>query len=155
MPQVIPAAIRRRPRKGLLLFPEFPPNSFWSYYYILRLIGRKATFPPLGLLTFAALLPDEWELELVDLNVNRTPDAELRRKVAEADVAFISAMSIQKRGLVEILNAARGLATPIVLGGPLASSYREQILDPTTESDLVLHRGLDVLVWGEAAPIMT
>ena len=54
-----PAAAGRPRKKGLLLFPEFPPNSFWSYHYILRLIGRKATFPPFGLVTFAALLPDD------------------------------------------------------------------------------------------------
>ena len=150
-----PAAARSHRKKGLLLFPEFPPNSFWSYHYILRLIGRKATFPPFGLVTFAALLPDDWELELIDLNVTHLPEPLLRQKVADADVAFVSAMSIQKRGLVQLLNAARGLPTPFVLGGPLASSYREQILQPTTDSDQVLYRGLDLLVWGEAAPVVT
>src|SRR3970282_1162584 len=39
---------------------------------------------------------------------------------------------------------------PFVLGGPFASSYRDQILDPQTGSDRILHEGLDVLVWGEA-----
>ena len=138
-------------RKGLLLVPGFPRDSFWSYRYIIRLIGRKAAFPPLGLLTFAGYLPDEWDLELVDLNVTAPSDRALRRKIEEADVAFVTAMSIQKRSLVEILEGpARGLDTPFVLGGPFASSYRDQILEPQSESDRVLHDGLDVLVWGEA-----
>ncbi len=59
-----------RDRKtGLLIVPEFPRDAFWSYRYVIRLIGRKAAFPPLGLLTFAAYLPEEWDLELIDLNV--------------------------------------------------------------------------------------
>lgn len=138
-------------RKGLLLVPEFPRDSFWSYRYIIRLIGRKAAFPPLGLLTFAGYLPDEWDLELIDLNVTSPSDRVLRRKIEEADVAFVTAMSIQKRSLVEILQGpARDVDTPIVLGGPFASSYRDQIMEPESASDRVLHEGLDVLVWGEA-----
>jgi radical SAM superfamily enzyme YgiQ (UPF0313 family) len=138
-------------RKGLLIVPEFPNDSFWSYRYIIRLIGRKAAFPPLGLLTFAGYMPDDWDLEVVDLNVKSISSSAFRRKIADADAAFVSAMSIQKRSLVEILRGpALGLDTPFVLGGPFASSYRDQILEPVTESDRVLHEGLDVLVWGEA-----
>ncbi len=138
-------------KRALLLVPEFPYDSFWSFRYILRLIGRKATFPPLGLLAFAGYLPESWELELVDLNVGVPSDSELRRKIAAADVVFASAMSIQKRSLVRVLEGpARGTGTPVVLGGPLASSYREEILHPTSESDRTLHEALDVLVWGEA-----
>jgi radical SAM superfamily enzyme YgiQ (UPF0313 family) len=60
-------------------------------------------------------------------------------------------MSIQKRSIVDLLlGPASGLDTPFVLGGPFASSYRDLILEPRTESDRVLHAGLDVLVWGEA-----
>ncbi len=151
----LPSAPGRR-RRALLVVPEFPYDSFWSYRYVMRLIGRKAAFPPLGLLTFAGYLPqDEWELELLDLNVRVPADRELRRKAARADVAFVSAMSIQKRSLVELLRGPfRGLTTPVVLGGPFASSYRDQILNPESESDRVLHDGLDLLAWGEASGCM-
>jgi radical SAM superfamily enzyme YgiQ (UPF0313 family) len=138
-------------KRGLLLVPEFPSDSFWSYRYIMRLIGRKAAFPPLGLLTFAGYLPESWDLELVDLNVRAPSPAALRARMSRADAVFVSAMSIQKRSLVAILEGpARGLETPFVLGGPLASSFRDQIRDPRSDSDRVLHDGLDVLVWGEA-----
>jgi radical SAM superfamily enzyme YgiQ (UPF0313 family) len=139
-------------RKGLLLVPEFPSESFWGYRHVMRFIGRRAAFPPLGLLTFAGYLPaDEWDLELVDLNVTAPSAGKLRAKMAAADVVFLTAMSIQKRSLVEILRGpAAGLDVPFVLGGPFASSYRDQILDPQSESDRVLRDGLDVLVWGEA-----
>jgi len=139
-------------RKGLLLVPEFPSESFWGYRYVMRLISRRAAFPPLGLLTFAGYLPeDQWELELVDLNVVAPSAGALRAKMATADAVFLTAMSIQKRSLVDILRGpAAGLDVPFVLGGPFASSYRDQILDPQSDSDRVLHDGLDLLVWGEA-----
>ncbi|HYO47342.1 MAG TPA: radical SAM protein [Gemmatimonadota bacterium] len=138
--------------KGLLVAPEFPPNSFWSYRHIMPMIGRKAAFPPLGLITFAAFMPDNWEFELIDLNVERPPNEELRDRMAAADAVFTGAMSVQKRSLLDLLEGpAKGLDTPWVLGGPYPSSYRDQILDPRTASDAILHEGLDVLVWGEGA----
>ncbi|MDQ3949090.1 MAG: B12-binding domain-containing radical SAM protein [Gemmatimonadota bacterium] len=136
--------------RGLLLYPEFPASSFWSYRHIMPMVGAKAAFPPLGLLTFAALMPEHWSFELIDLNVERPPEEELRARIAAADAVFVSAMSVQKRSLVELLSGpARGLDTPWVLGGPYPSSYRNHILEPTTPSDEVLRRGLDILVWGE------
>ena len=139
-----------RPRKGLLVAPAFPPNSFWSYRHIMPMIGRKAAFPPLGLITFAAFMPENWEFELVDLNVAQPPEEELRDRIAEADAVFTGAMSVQKRSLLDLFEGpARGLDTTWVLGGPYPSSYRDQILEPRTASDAVLHEGLDVLVWGE------
>src|SRR5688572_25679314 len=137
--------------RGLLLYPEFPASSFWSYRHIMPMVGAKAAFPPLGLLTFASLMPDHWSFDLIDLNVERPADAELRARIADSDAVFVSAMSIQKRSLVDLLSgAARDLDTPWVLGGPYPSSYRNHILEPRTSSDEVLCRGLDVLVWGEA-----
>ena len=139
-----------RALKGLLLYPEFPDSSFWSYRHIMPMVGAKAAFPPLGLLTFAALMPPEWSFELVDLNVDRLPDEDLRARIADADAVFVSAMSVQKPSLVSVLSGpARGLDTPWVLGGPYPSSYRSHILEARTPSDEVLRRGLDILVWGE------
>src|SRR5919202_6972233 len=83
--------------RGLLVYPEFPASSFWSYRHVVRMVGAKATFPPLGLLTLAALMPEHWEFELIDLNVERPSDADLRERFAAADAVFVSAMSVQKR----------------------------------------------------------
>ena len=146
----LPSPPSDRPRKGLLIAPEFPPNSFWSYRHIMPMIGRKAAFPPLGLITFAAFMPENWQFELVDLNVERLPDEELRDRIADADAVFTGCMSVQKPSLLELVSGpARGLDTPWILGGPYPSSYRDHLLDPHTPSDAVLHEGLDVLVWGE------
>ena len=139
-----------RDMRGLLLYPEFPTSSFWSYRHIMPMVGTKAAFPPLGLLTFAALMPPEWTFELIDLNVERPPDEELRARIADSDAVFVSAMSVQKPSLVSLVGrVARDLSTPWVLGGPYPSSYRSHILEARTPSDEVLRRGLDVLVWGE------
>jgi radical SAM superfamily enzyme YgiQ (UPF0313 family) len=137
-------------RKGLLLYPEFPDSSFWSYRHIMPMVGAKAAFPPLGLLTFAALMPPEWSFELLDLNVHRPPNDVLRARIAAADAVFVSAMSVQKPSLVAVIaEASQGLTTPWVLGGPYPSSYRDHILQARTPSDEILRRGLDVLAWGE------
>jgi radical SAM superfamily enzyme YgiQ (UPF0313 family) len=141
---------------GLLLYPEFPASSFWSYRHVMRMVGAKAPFPPLGLITFAALMPRHWSFDLLDLNVEHPSDDELRARIAAADAVFVSAMSVQKRSLVELLSGpARGLDTPWVLGGPFPSSYRDHILHPTTESDEILNQGLDGLVWGEGGQWVT
>ena len=136
--------------KGLLLYPEFPDSSFWSYRHIMPMVGAKAAFPPLGLLTFAALMPPEWSFEILDLNVERPPGDQLHARIAAVDAVFVSAMSVQKPSLVTVIaEAARGLDTPWVLGGPYPSSYRDHILRGATPSDDILRRGIDVLAWGE------
>ena len=143
-----------RMKKGLLIASEFPADSFWSFKYVMKYIRRKAPFPPVGLLTFAALMPqDEWEFELVDLNVERLSSQKLRKKIQDSDAVFTGAMNVQRDSLVELLKGpAHGTDTPWVLGGPLASTYRDSIMNPRNEMDAVLHRGLDYLVWGEASP---
>ena len=67
-------------RKILLVSPK-TPGTFWSFQHVLRFVAKKAAFPPLGLLTVAAMLPRDWELRLVDLNVQRLTD----RVIAEID----------------------------------------------------------------------
>ncbi|HEU5186525.1 MAG TPA: hypothetical protein VFU01_18280, partial [Gemmatimonadaceae bacterium] len=73
----------------LLISPEFP-ETFWSFTHALRFIGRRASSPPLGLLTVAALLPAHWQKRLVDLNVTELTDADLKW----ADYAFIGGMIV-------------------------------------------------------------
>ena len=60
----------------LLIYPKFP-DTFWSFNYALNVIRKKAAFPPLGLLTVAAMLPDEFQRRLVDVNVNGLTDDDL------------------------------------------------------------------------------
>jgi hypothetical protein len=70
----------------LLIYPKFP-DTFWSFKYALRFIHKRAAYPPLGLLTVAALLPDEFQKRLVDVNVDCLTDDDL----SWADSGFSSA----------------------------------------------------------------
>lgn len=41
--------------KILLIYPEYE-NTFWNVKRVLRVLGKKAAYPPLGLLTVAAMV---------------------------------------------------------------------------------------------------
>ncbi len=98
----------------LLLYPEFP-DTFWSYKHALRFVGKKATFPPLGLLTVAGLLPEDWGKRLVDLNVGKLHEQDL----AWADYAFIGGMTVQKASAQRLIARCKAFGLPVVAGGPL------------------------------------
>jgi radical SAM superfamily enzyme YgiQ (UPF0313 family) len=106
--------------KALLIYPEIP-DTFWSFRYALKFIGKQAYSPPLGLLTVAALLPEEWELRLTDMNVSPLTEAELRW----ADYAFVSGMTVQRESAREVMARCRAAGVPVVAGGPLFSSEPE------------------------------
>ena len=80
----------------LLVYPIFP-KTFWSYEKILELVDRKVLLPPLGLVTVAAILPQEWEFKLVDRNIRPVTEEEW----AWADVVILSAMIVQKEDLLD------------------------------------------------------
>jgi len=98
----------------LLIYPKFP-DTFWSFSYALPFIGKKAAFPPLGLITVAALLPGKFQIRLVDLNVNGLTDDDL----SWADMAFISAMAVQRKSAVHVIDRCKASGLKIVAGGPL------------------------------------
>ena len=100
--------------KILLLSPEFP-DTFWSFKHALKFIHRRASSPPLGLLTVAAMLPKEWEKRLVDLNVARLTDADL----AWADYAFVGGMVVQRESARDVIARCKAALVPVVAGGPL------------------------------------
>jgi radical SAM superfamily enzyme YgiQ (UPF0313 family) len=101
----------------LLVYPQYP-DTFWSFRHALKFIGKKAGFPPLGLLTVAAMLPESWDKRLVDMNVQPLSD----RDLAWADYAFISAMVIQRESVNDILDRCQKHGVKTVAGGPLFTS---------------------------------
>jgi len=105
----------------LLIYPRYP-NTFWSFTYALKFVSKKASFPPLGLLTVASMLPKEWPKKLVDLNVTALNESDLEW----ADYVFISAMMVQQKSAREIIKLCRKKGVKTVAGGPLFSTqYRE------------------------------
>lgn len=101
----------------LLIYPKFP-DTFWSFAYALWFIGKKAAFPPLGLLTIAAILPAQFHKRLVDVNVDPLTDKDL----CWADMAFISAMAVQRGSTIDIIARCTKAGLKIVAGGPLFTS---------------------------------
>ena len=87
---------------ALLLYPELP-DTFWSFKHALSFVGKRASLPPLGLLTVAAMLPPDWQSRLVDLNVRGLRSADL----AWADLVFLSAMIVQRDAAREIIDQCR------------------------------------------------
>lgn len=106
--------------KALLIYPEFP-DTFWSFRYALKFIHRKASSPPLGLLTIAAMLPEEWEIRLLDMNVESLDD----KDVGWADLVLVSAMSVQKESAKEVIARCKAAGVRIVAGGPLFTTEYE------------------------------
>jgi radical SAM superfamily enzyme YgiQ (UPF0313 family) len=98
----------------LLISPQ-TPDTFWSFKHVLRFVSKRAAFPPLGLLTVAAMLPRAWDLRLVDLNVERLQEADLRW----ADYVMISAMIIHKESVNAIVARCAAAGKPVIAGGPL------------------------------------
>jgi radical SAM superfamily enzyme YgiQ (UPF0313 family) len=123
--------------KILMVYPQFPV-TFWSFKHALRFVSKKSSYPPLGLLTVAAMLPGEWQKKLVDMNVTRLTDDDIRW----ADYVFISAMAIQKESVREVIKRCRELGAVTVAGGPLFTMEPEEYPD------------VDHLVLGEAEAIL-
>ena len=138
--------------KILLVNPE-TPNTFWSYKKALGFIGKKASDPPLALITVAALLPASWEKRLVDLNVAALLDSDL----AWADYVFLGGMSIQIESFKQIVQKCNEIGVKVVAGGPMCTcSYGEiEGVDHFVlgEAEITLPQFVDDLRNGRAKPI--
>src|SRR5512144_2162196 len=98
----------------LLVYPQ-NPDTFWSFKHVLRFVSKRSTFPPLGLLTVAAMLPRDWEIKVVDMNVNRLKYSDFDY----ADYVMISSMIVHKASLNEIVALCVAKQKRVIAGGPL------------------------------------
>jgi radical SAM superfamily enzyme YgiQ (UPF0313 family) len=138
----------------LLVYPMYP-DTFWSFKHALKFVSKKASFPPLGLLTVASMLPKAWNLKLIDMNASQLTDDD----ILWADLVFISAMSIQSESTEEVVQRCKGLNTRIAAGGPLFTSSPEKY--PTidhlilNEAEITLPEFLNNLNKGRAKHLYT
>lgn len=119
--------------KALFIYPVIP-DTFWSFKHALSFVGKKAAFPPLGLLTIAAMTPQGWEKRLIDMNVKELKDEDIRW----ADYVFITAMYVQSASVKEVLHRCKVWGKKIVAGGPYFT---------TSDEDF---SAIDHLILGEA-----
>lgn len=114
----------RRAMKLLLVNPRYP-ESFWTFSWTFREVIRSRGFtnPPLGLPTLAALTPPDWEIRIVDENVEPI-DWD-----AEADIVGVAGMSVQHERHREILAEFRRRGRYVVAGGSFPSLCPERYED--------------------------
>ena len=123
----------------LLINPKFP-YSFWSFDRVCQMVGCKTLFPPLGLITVAALLPATWEFRLLDLNAESVAEADWEW----ADLVMLTGMLIQRENLLDLIREAKQRHKKIVVGGCYPSAQPEE----------VLAAGANVVVQGEVEGII-
>ena len=119
--------------KILLVYPK-NPITYWGFQHALKFVFKKAGYPPLGLLTVAAMLPAHYEKRLVDMNVTKLKDQD----ILWADFVYISAMVVQKESVREVIDRCKRLGVKTVAGGPLFTSEPEEFDDV---DHLVLNEG--------------
>jgi radical SAM superfamily enzyme YgiQ (UPF0313 family) len=120
--------------KVLLLNPGFA-QTFYSLERVLSMLGRKAVHPPLGLITVAALLPQDWEFNLIDLTFQTITEQDW----ATCDLALISGMNVQHRGITELIREAKKRGKKVAVGGPGVFHLPEE----------AVREGADIVVVGE------
>lgn len=114
--------------KLLLINPRFP-ESFWSFKWAVDNVMPseiRTINPPLGLATLAALSPSEWEIEIIDENIETLP------LEPDADLIGICGMGVQFKRQKELLKYYRGQGYYVVAGGSYASlcpEYYEEYAD--------------------------
>lgn len=138
--------------KVLLINPEFP-DTYWSFRHALSFEGKRSAYPPLGLLTVAAMLPRAWERRLVDLEVRQLKDSDIEW----ADMVFCTAMLIQKDALDRVVRRCKAMGKRVVVGGPYVSTSSESLPEADHifigEAETTLPQFFQDLERGEAKPV--
>jgi len=117
----------------LLVQSKFSALSFWNYVDVCRLTGAKYPASPLGLMTVAALLPQDWEFKLLDENVEHLTNADFEW----ADIVCTGGMLPQQHSILAVIETAHRHNRSVVVGGP----------DPTSQPEV--YQTADFLVLGE------
>lgn len=138
----------------LLVYPKYP-DTYWSFNHALKFISKKAAHPPLGLITVSAMLPEDWNRKLVDLNIETLHEKDLHW----ADYVLISAMSVQTKSVNELIERCKKIGKKIIAGGPLFTAEHESydMVDHLilNEAELTLQPFLDDLAQGTPKHVYT
>lgn len=107
--------------KVLMIFPLFNAGSFWNYKESCDLTGARYPAAPLGLITVAALLPDNWDIRLVNRNTEHLTEEDF----GWADIVMTGGMLPQRNDALHIIDMCVGSGKPVVVGGPDVTSSPE------------------------------
>ena len=100
--------------KCLLIHPKFSAFSALNYVDVCKIMGAKYPISPLGLMTVAALLPQQWQFKLIDINVEPLLDVHFKW----ADIVCTGGMLSQQPGILSIIKQAHNFEKKVVVGGP-------------------------------------
>lgn len=103
--------------QALMVQPK-TPQTFWSHDCSLKAAGFKAVMPPLGLMTVAAMLPGNYSVTIIDMNVNDLSSRDIDR----SDIVFLTGMWIHRESFIDIVNRCHDRGKTIVAGGPFVQS---------------------------------
>ncbi|MEM7505628.1 MAG: B12-binding domain-containing radical SAM protein [Pseudomonadota bacterium] len=106
------------PCRVILIQPWFGGDSFWNYRVTCEMAGAKYPAPPLHLATVAAMLPQHWDLRIIDENVEDLTQADFDG----ADLVLAGGMLPQRYRLLAVIEQAKAAGKPILVGGPDVSS---------------------------------
>jgi radical SAM superfamily enzyme YgiQ (UPF0313 family) len=123
--------------KILLISPEYE-NTFWNVKKVLKVLGKKAGYPPLALLTVAAMLPASWDKKVIDMNCQVLKEEHIKW----ADYVFISSIIGQKQSTKKMVNLLHKAGKIVIAGGSLFTTGWEEFSDVDT---LVLGESEDIL----------
>jgi radical SAM superfamily enzyme YgiQ (UPF0313 family) len=131
------------------------PDTFYALKHFVKILGKKAVFPPLGLLTIASLLPDDWTIKLCDLNADSLSHTQL----LWADLVMVSAMNVQEESVREILAQCSKHNVKVIAGGPLFTHEHERFKEVDyfvlNEAEITLPTFLDDFKSGTPQKIYT
>ncbi len=136
-----------------MVYPQYP-DTFWSFKHALNFISKKAAFPPLGLLTVAAMLPQEWEVKLIDMNIAHLTDKDIKW----ADYVFISAMSVQSESAWAVIKRCKRLGAKTVAGGPYFTMQPDEFIGHVdhlvlNEAEVTLKPFIEDVIAGKPKPL--
>ncbi len=124
----------------LLVYPHCE-EDMWCQNKSLKAIDKKYLGPPpMGLMTVAALLPTDWEVTLVDMNIRSITEEDWNR----CDVVMLSGMTVHFSHMVAVLEEAKARGKIVVMGGALVFHGPDQALG----------LGADIVVKGEAEVVV-
>ncbi len=119
--------------KCLIIQCKFSAFSFWNYVDVCKLVDAKYPAAPLGLITVAGLLPQQWEFRLIDENVEELLDEHFEW----ADVVCTGGMLPQQKNILKVIERAHQHNCLVMVGGP----------DPTSQPQI--YQSADFLVCNE------
>jgi radical SAM superfamily enzyme YgiQ (UPF0313 family) len=124
----------------LMVYPSFGTESFWNYAITSELFGARYPTIPLGLITVAAMLPDEWTVRLVNRNTEDLTDDD----IDWADMVMTGGMMAQQADTLQIVDRVQARGRPAVVGGPDVTSsphvYARAALRVLGEAEGVIDR---------------